>query len=760
MRKLAWFAVFFAAAALFILWMPEASRVWLWSVPVLAAAGFLLLWRRPGKGKTGLILCTGLLGLAAGCVYVLLWQGVTEREIGALAGKELTVEATVLEDSTDASYGLRTDVQVGRLRCRLFTGGSARYEAGQKLRVKASFQRTVDKTNSDYYLTLGVPLFAYARGTPEVPGEAEAGWRFLPAKVGRLLRDRIRHLYDRDSAAFLLAILTGDRSELRRDVCFSSMLRVSGVSHSVAISGMHLSFLVMFLYVLLGRGKLSALVCVPVTLLFMAMTGFTASVIRAGVMQLMICGAKLFRREYDSLSALGLALLILVCLNPYGVRSAGLLLSFSSTLGILLFYTAIRDKLPEPPKGWGKHSIPARLWHGLRATLSVSLAASILTVPLQALFFRQISLLAPLTNILVLWAVSLCFSLGLLGTLLSFLFYPAGQLCRYPLWLLVSYIRLVTGCIGRFPLASLYIRSAYLPCWLAVTWACMGLYRFLPGLRHRALSFAVTAGLSLALFLGLSYLEPALDTLRFCVLDVGQGQCLALTAPTSAVMIDCGGSLSTNAGDLAAEYLLSIGRFRLDTLVLTHFHQDHVNGVEELMERIPVDVLYCPRPEEGDEEAFALLDHAESLGIRVYYVEDNVLWLRKGGLELALVPPVDRDAENESGLCVAAKQGEFSMLCTGDAGTGTELRLLERLHLENLTLLIAGHHGSAGSVSEALLEAAQPRIAAVSVGRNSYGLPAEKTLARLRAHGAVICRTDENGDIILRYGQEGSIWVN
>jgi len=185
-----------------------------------------------------------------------------------------------------------------------------------------------------------------------------------------------------------------------------------------------------------------------------------------------------------------------------------------------------------------------------------------------------------------------------------------------------------------------------------------------------------------------------------------------------------------------------------------------VNGVEELLERIPVQRLYCPRPESGDDEALALLDFAEKNGTRVFYVEENLLWLQQGDLELALVPPVDRDEENESGLCAAARLGEFSVLCTGDAGTGTELRLLERLRLENLTLLIAGHHGSAGSVSEALLEAAEPRIAAVSVGRNSYGLPAEKTLARILAHGTAICRTDECGDIILRYGREGSIWVN
>ena len=761
MRKLAWFAVFFAAAALLILLLPEETKTWLWALPFTFCAVFGLTFLPPKKDKplTG-ILRMALLGFGIGCLYVLIWNQVTQQALKPLLNSEQTVEAVVLEDSADTDYGIKTDIRMGHLRCTLYSSGAETFEAGQRIRVRAAFKGSLEKTKSDYYLSLGVPLFGYAKEEPEILGKAAAYWRFFPARIGAFLRERISQIYDRNSTAFLLAVLSGDRSRLKQDIWFSSMLRSSGVAHCVAVSGMHLSFLVMFLYILLGRGRLSACVCIPVTLLFMAMTGFSASVVRAGVMQIAVCGAQITRKQYDSLTALGLALIVLLILNPYCIRNAGMILSFSSTLGILLFYPKIKDSMPKHPIGWGRHSVWARLWNGAQTSLGVSLASAVFTTPLNALFFRQISLLAPATNLLVMWAVSLSFCLGLLGVLISLASLPIGMIFRFPVGILVGYIREATGWIGRIPVASLYIRSPYLPCWLLVTWICMGAFYFLPDMKHRTRRFAITALFGLVLFLGLSWLEPAFSAFSFCALDVGQGQCLILTSRETTTMIDCGGSLYTNAGDLAAEYLFAHGRFKVDNLILTHFHLDHVNGVPELLRRLAVNTIYCPRPDMDDTDAGELISCAEDIGVTVVFLEENILWIKEENMELAIIPPLNRIKENESGLCIAANAGRISFLCTGDAGAGTERRLLERIQIENPSVLVAGHHGSANSVSEDFLKTVNPGAVIISVGRNSYGLPSQKTLARIQAQGIAIYRTDELGDILLADRQGWRIWGN
>ena len=171
-----------------------------------------------------------------------------------------------------------------------------------------------------------------------------------------------------------------------------------------------------------------------------------------------------------------------------------------------------------------------------------------------------------------------------------------------------------------------------------------------------------------------------------------------------------------------------------------------------------VDTLFCPHPAPEDSEAQELLSYAKEQGTEVVYLEENMVWVKRDGLEMVIVPPLNQIRENESGLCIAAKAGEISLLCTGDAGIETEARLMERLRIENLAILVVGHHGSAGSASDALLEAAEPRIAVISVGRNSYGLPSPKTLERLHAHGMRIYRTDEQGDILITERKEGNLW--
>ena len=199
----------------------------------------------------------------------------------------------------------------------------------------------------------------------------------------------------------------------------------------------------------------------------------------------------------------------------------------------------------------------------------------------------------------------------------------------------------------------------------------MGACYFLPGMEHRTRTFSITALFGLVLFVGLSWLEITSGAFSFCALDVGQGQCLILTCPESTTVIDCGGSLYTNAGDLAAEYLYAHGRFEVDNLILTHFHQDHVNGVAELLRRLTVKKIYCPHPDIDDTDAGKLISCAEDSGVTVVYLEKDVYWIKEINLEMAIIPPLNQIKENESGLCIAANAGRISFLCTGDAGAGT-----------------------------------------------------------------------------------------
>ena len=340
MRRLAVFAYSFSAAAFLLVFLRPAMPV------LLAVGGFLLvlglftIFLRGRSGAFRFLNCV-LPGLALACFSFALWNHMILRPAEQLTSENRHVEATVLDYPLPASYGESLTVRIGRVKCRLYLDDASGLEPGQRISLDAKLLLTEERTGEDYFLSAGIPLFAYGKGEAEIISRAGHAWLYFTARIGKALRDNIRAAFDEDTAPFLTAILTGERSALKADGFFYSMMREAGVLHCIAVSGMHLSFLVSVLAVILGRGKHSSLLCIPVILLFMAVTGFSPSVVRAGVMQLALCGSVLLNREYDNHTALAVSLAILTALNPHATHNVGLLLSFLSTLGILLFYESL-----------------------------------------------------------------------------------------------------------------------------------------------------------------------------------------------------------------------------------------------------------------------------------------------------------------------------------------------------------------------------------------------------------------------------------
>ncbi len=745
-RELAVLAFAFSASVfLCVLSWPDRMRWLFLLIPLSLLILSFFLWRSTRR----LFILLGI-GLLAGCLCFGLWERLVLERAARLTGDTRRVEAVVLEYPKAASYGESVKLEAEGVRCQMYLDEESGLEPGMRIALDAHFSLTQEKTGEDYYLSLGLPLFGYADSPPTLLGQADPAVRFFPAKLGERLRRNVRAAVDGDTAAFLTAILTGDRSELKKDTFFYAMMREAGVLHCIAVSGMHLSFLVSFLAFALGRGKRSSFVCIPVILLFMAVTGFTASVVRAGIMMLLVCFSVLLNREYDSPTALALALALMSAGNPYSLRNVGLILSFAATLGILLFSRDLDRSLPRLPAG-RERRFPGVILRYARGSLAVSLGAQILTLPVSAVVFGQIPLLAPLTNLLILWAVMISFGLGLLISILGF-FWPFGAAAAgWPARLLVRYISTIVKAVGRLPFASLYPDNRMLALWLILLYGLLLFFRFWPGLRRRMRPFLLAASSSLLVCLCLGTLLYRQDTLLTGVLDVGQGQCVVLSGKGFAVAADCGSLNSAeNAGDIAARYLLSRGRTRLDALILSHYDADHRNGALELLRRMKTGCLIVPPPGE-DPFALELIQTAEELGVPVEIVSGEVEEFSFGVLRAMIIPPLGRGGNNEKGLCALLSVGEYDVLLTGDASAETELRMLERLELPDVELQVVGHHGSRRSSSRLFLAATAPDVSVISVGRNSYGLPSEDTLRRLMDAGAQVYRTDRGGTVEIAY---------
>lgn len=232
----------------------------------------------------------------------------------------------------------------------------------------------------------------------------------------------------------------------------------------------------------------------------------------------------------------------------------------------------------------------------------------------------------------------------------------------------------------------------------------------------------------------------------FLFVDVGQGDCMVALGERVAVMIDAG---PTDSVHRVRKALSDYGVERLNALILTHPHEDHIGGAAALLEQYPVDAVYLSagNPDgETDRECFdALLDTARSKGIEPVRLSDSIELSMEEMTLSVYASPLQTGDENDNGLVVRAALPQLSALITGDAGTDAEFAFMQRGDRLDSDILKIGHHGSKTSTSPAFLRRVNPKAAVISVGRNSYGHPSPTVTSRLSEAGIAYYRTDING---------------
>ncbi len=789
MRKLSWFSGGFAAACLWacygaaglllslaVVLSALASMIIMWLHTRLGIRGRPILLRRPKEtgplsrhvlyqiSRRGTALCLGaLLAVLWTAIYSATFRAPAERWVG---------DAVRLSGEV-SSYPAPTSIggwsMTVRLDDGLFAPDVLVYAPADwgELRPGDRISFTARVVSSDraygsettYYTARGVYLLAYCKETPDVVPAQRVPIRYWPALCARKLHDGIYTAFDETAAPIAAAVTLGDKSGL--DGPLHSAFDRAGLMHAAVVSGLHISFLVRaVLLVCRGRRK-AALATIPALVFYALMAGGTPSAFRAVIMQSAMLFAPIAQREQDAPSALSFALLVLLVQNPFAAASVGLQLSFASVAGILLvsgplFQTLYRPlKRLRPPDG---RRLPLRLWKLGRTALAgvaTSLGAMLFTSPLIALYFGQIVLLSPISGVLVLWALSLLMAFALvLGSVAIFLPGPAALLGSFA-GLLGHYARWAALVLGRFPFASLSTDSQYCLIWLAAVYltlavTCLGREKGLRQLRNGALSLTVL----LFIAIGLARLEVETADLTVVALDVGQGSSTALLSGGKAALVDCGGDGSRNAGDTAADYFAAQGRTHLDLLVLTHFDDDHFNGVEQLFYRMDVDRVAVPGSDADPEDLARVLALARAEDAEVILVDGTELF-SLGGAEITLYPPMGQGTSNGSGLFVLCTAGDFDVLITGDADAFVEKMLVKYCPIPDIELLIVGHHGSKNSTCEAFLQATAPELAIISAGaHNSYGHPAQETLDRLEAFGTQVHRTDQEGTVTVSLRDE------
>lgn len=601
------------------------------------------------------------------------------------------------------------------------------------------------------------------------------GWivaeRLAPVRRGRWIRHpflaargalagRLWRVYPPRWAPLAQALVLGQRETLHPQL--TRRIARAGLAHLLAISGLHVGMLAAALFGLARIARLSAeqahLVTIAATWGYVLLIGAPASAVRAALMVSLWSLSRLAGRASSAFDVLGLSAVLLLLARPWSVVEPGFQLSFAGAAAV------------------GYAHSEARRWRDLRRLgasaravsigLLASAAAVALTAPITATHFGRVAPAAVVGNLAAIPLLALAMPPLFLSALLS----PWASASAWPASAAVLLLQAIDGLarlLGGLRWASLDVSGpGVVPVLAYLVLLVFGAHALRGAWQRRR--FILALGVVGAAAIGGPPLAArfAPDRLSVYVLDVGQGDAIAIATPQRHwLLVDAGPSIAGfDAGRRRVlPFLREQGARRLEAWLASHPDLDHVGGAPAVLSAMDVERVIGSGRVTGQTGQIAVLRWLAASSRRWTRATAGAR-LSVDGVELVFLHPgeavagSDPSSPNEHSLVFLLEYGEFRMLFTGDVPGEVEDRLSRErgadLHAQ---VLKVSHHGSASSTSGLFLESVQPQLAVISVGRgNRYGHPSPRVLWRLRRHHVPVRRTDREGTVVIEARRDGS----
>lgn len=543
--------------------------------------------------------------------------------------------------------------------------------------------------------------------------------------------------------AVLEALLLGERGRMEERT--SSDLQRSGLYHLVAISGAHIGILSFLILAALRTVRIpkrpSYGILILLLFLYAMVVEGRPSVLRATIMALTYLSGRLLWEKADLLNTVSFSALVILLINPFSLFETGFELTFAATLSIILFYPRVARALALLPLRTGE-------------LLALSLTAQLGVIPLVAALFHRVTFSSILLNIPAIPLVGLIMGSGFVFLAVS-VFSPCLAALLAPLikFLIDVFLR-VSHLLDGVQALSYRIPSP-------APAVILGYYIFLLALllRSRFKGQRIVCFILFAAFLAVVVTFPfppvQAPALRVTFLDIGQGDSILVEFPGRKKMLVDGGGIYDSSFDIGervvSPFLWRRGITRLDTMVLTHGHPDHLNGLAAVARNFRVGEFweaFSPDQNPVYEELKKNL-RASTRRRRIF----QGFRCRESGVDIEVLHPEEsapftRKPENENSLVLRLAAGGVSILLAADIGRASERSILEDGIAVRSAVLKSPHHGSRTSSSPAFMAAVNPRAVIISAGPgNPYGVPHREVLERYGASGRLVFRTDLDGAV-------------
>lgn len=563
------------------------------------------------------------------------------------------------------------------------------------------------------------------------------------------LEESLEQIFPEKEAGILKAMLLADKKAMDSEV--KELYQDGGISHILAISGLHITIIGLGLYKILNRLTVSNVIAVPVSIFFIVsyvlLCGASPSGVRAGMLLCFSLLGKLFLKNYDLPTTLSCSAVCLVIRNPYVFYYSGMWLSYFAILGITFFLPLFLEPLKESSMAPKRRELLSQVVSGA--------LISLFTLPLVLFIFYTYPPYSILLNLMIIPLMSFLLPDAILAMVVGLRFVTLGKVIGYPVRLLLSLYEFLIKISMNIPGSRWTLGAPTL--WKIVLFYGVVFFLYYFRKRIRLLPKLLIPGILLCIVCFSSR-----NSFLITFLDVGQGDGICIEAGHNVIMIDGG---STSKGKLATYQMIPFldykGISHIDAWIITHPDLDHTSALVSILTEewdkndFRIDQIVLPKDERIREEGAELIALIESREIPIHYMEAGERFSFGKASFTCMNPFTDSYYEdiNAASVVLYLSYGDFEALFTGDIDDKTEAQILRKVpeaYLADIDLLKVAHHGSKYASSEDFLERLHPEVSVISVGRNRYGHPTKETLSRLQDVGAGIYRTDEGGAVMIQ----------
>ena len=658
-------------------------------------------------------------------------------------------------------------------------------EYGNKIKLEGTYIKPSKSRNyrgfdySNYLKTENIYGTIEQNGKIELIKEKNINYFFIILyKVKNKIIKNINNKFPEETRGVFLGILLGDKNSIEEDV--RQNFADSSLSHILAVSGTHISYVVICISVLFKKLKLNKNIRKVLTSLvlfmYLYLVDFSVSATRAVIMSTIVIMQMLFYRKQDTITTIAFSSIIILINNPYSILNIGFLLSYGGTIGIILFVNRISIE--------SKEDFFQRFKSYLKDICIVTISAQTIIMPIIIYYFNTISFTFIISNIIASLIIGPIIMIGLVIIAISFFKIPIISLIiRFYNILIVILVR-TADIISKIPMSKIYLKT---PTTLEIIFYysvvflialliyikksnrkfikktiqidIYNLKNFFINNRNKVLIF-----ISIVSLISITSIKIPKE-LKINFIDVGQGDsCLITTPQNKKVIVDSGGSESYDVGkNVLLPYLLDKRITKIDYIMISHFDTDHCKGFEYVLENIKVKNVIISKQSETSENFKQIMKIIRKKRINLIIVQKETKIKIDNFTTVDILSPQSEniaDNMNDNSIVAKFEAYNFSILFTGDASEKIEKELIkEKINLKS-DILKVSHHGSKTGTSEEFLKSVKPKIALIGVGENNkFGHPTKDVIKRLTENKIKIYRTDTDGEIRIKIKKSKNIKI-